>query len=180
MINLIPNEEKKKVFKDFYLRFVAVFFIMLGASLVFASAAILPAYFTSSIEESLISARLKTQQNEPISLPDQNTLAVIKDLKGKLALIEENKKNNFIFSQKVINEIILKKTPSIKITQISYRNDPESGKSIDISGVASSREALLAFRRALEDDPSFSKVELPISNFVRESNIKFSLSIIPL
>ena len=179
MINLIPNEEKKKMSKDFYFRLITVFFVMLGISLLVASVAILPSYFLSFAEESDINTKLELQNNEPIPLPDQNTLMVIKDLKNKLSQIENIQKNKSIFSQKVINEIIFKKTSNIKITEISYQKDPQTGEKIKISGLASSREVLLSFRRALEDDIAFSKVDLPISNFVKGSDIKFNLSLIP-
>ena len=51
MINLIPNEEKKKMSKDFYLRLLTLSFTMLGVSLLVASVAILPSYFLSSAEK---------------------------------------------------------------------------------------------------------------------------------
>ena len=57
--------------------------------------------------------------------------------------------------------------PSIKITEISYQNNSQTGEIIKISGKAPSREVLLSFRRALEDDAAFSKVDLPISNFCK-------------
>jgi len=179
MINLIPNEEKKKMSKDFYLRLMVVFFVMLSVSLLVASIALLPAYFLSSVEEVSINTKLELQNDEPIFLPDQSTLAIIKDLKSKLSLVENVQKNKTTFSQKAINEIILKKMPGIKITEISYQNDPQAGEKMNISGIAPSREVLLSFRRALEDDVAFSKVDLPISNFVKGSNIKFYLSLIP-
>ena len=77
------------------------------------------------------------------------------------------------------NEILLKKSPNIKITRISYKDDLKTGKKIDIEGLAPNREVLLLFRRALEDSTVFSKVDLPISNFIKGSNIKFHLSLIP-
>jgi len=178
MINLIPNEEKKKMSKDFYFRLATVFFMMLSVSLLIASILILPSYFLSSIEEDIFNTKLKSQEKS-ISLPDQDTLMVVKDLKNKLSLIENDEKNKSIFSTKVINEIILKKIPNIKITEIFYQND-KTGKKITVSGRASSRKILLLFRRALEDDVAFSKVDLPISNFVKGSDIKFYLSLIPL
>ncbi len=180
MINLIPNEEKKKMSKDFYFRLVTVLFVMLSISLLIASIVILPTYFLFSTEEDSIDTELELQNSESIPLLDQNTLVVIKDLGNKLNLIEDTQKNKFVFSQKVINEIILKKIPSIKITKISYQNNPQTGRKINISGKAPSREVLLSFRRALEDNVAFSKVDLPISNFVRGSNIEFYLSLIPL
>ncbi|MCX6751391.1 MAG: hypothetical protein NT161_01325 [Candidatus Nomurabacteria bacterium] len=181
MINLIPNEEKKKMSKDFYFRLITVFFAMLGISLLVASIAILPSYFLSSAEENAINTKLELQNNETIPLPDQNTLMAIKDLKNKLSQIENIQKTlvNVNDFKQVINEIIFKKTSNIKITAIFYKKDPQAGEEIKISGLASSREVLLSFRRALEDDIAFSKIDLPISNFVKGSNIKFSLSLIP-
>ena len=178
MINLIPNEEKKKMSKDFYLRLITMFFVMLSVSLLIASILILPSYFFSSIEEDVIDTKIKSQEKS-ISLPDPNTLMIIKDLENKLNSVENYEKNKYVFSTKVINEIILKKIPNIKITEIFYQNDPQTGKKISISGKASSREVLLSFRRALEDDAAFSKIDLPISNFVKGSVIKFYLSLIP-
>ncbi|OGI71356.1 hypothetical protein A3B84_00635 [Candidatus Nomurabacteria bacterium RIFCSPHIGHO2_02_FULL_35_13] len=178
MINLIPNEEKKKMSKDFYLRLITMFFVMLSVSLLIASILILPSYFFSSIEEDVIDTKIKSQEKS-ISLPDPNTLMIIKDLENKLNSVENYEKNKYVFSTKVINEIILKKIPNIKITEIFYQNDPQTGKKISISGKASSREVLLSFRRALEDDAAFSKIDLPISNFVKGSDIKFYLSLIP-
>ena len=71
------------------------------------------------------------------------------------------------------------KMPDIKITQIQYRNESIKGKTISISGVASSRDRLLLFKRELENNIAFKKVDLPISNFVKGSNIKFSLGLTP-
>ena len=93
MINLIPNEEKKRMSKDFYIRLAVVFFVMLGISFLIASASILPSYFLSFVEKNLINTKLEIQKNEQITLPDQNILIAIKDLKIKLNLIENNRKN---------------------------------------------------------------------------------------
>jgi hypothetical protein len=179
MINLIPIEEKRRMYRDFYFRVVAVAFFMLGVSLLIASIAILPSYFISSVEKNSIDEKLNVQNNEIIPVPDQVTLAAVKDLKGKLSFIENSEKNKFVFSKNVIGQIISKKVSSIKITEISYQNDIKTGKKISISGVAPSREMLLVFRKALEDDVAFSKVDLPISNFIKGSNIRFYLSLIP-
>jgi hypothetical protein len=178
MINLIPNEEKKKMSKDFYLRLTTMSFTMLGVSLFAISIAMLPSYFIASTEKNIIDTKLEMQKKE-ISLPNQGTLAIIGDLNNKLNLIANAEKSKFIYSERVLNEIILKKIPSIKITEISYQSDITLGTKISISGKAPSREVLLSFRKALESDVNFSQVDLPISNFVKGSNIVFSLTLIP-
>ena len=179
MINLIPTEEKKILAKDFYLRLVALFFIVLAVSVLIASAALLPSYFIASIKENLANTKLDLQKREPVPSIDKETLSMIGLLNNKLGLIEKAQVNKFIVTERIINEINLKKMPDIKITEILYENDPLIGKKISINGIAPSRERLLLFRRALEDDTFFKKVDLPISNFVKGSNITFYLSLIP-
>ena len=70
--------------------------------------------------------------------------------------------------------------PDIKINQISYENNLLKGKIINIKGSAVSRERLLLFRLAFENDANFKDVDLPISNFIKGSNIQFNLSLIAL
>jgi len=183
MINLIPKEEKKEMAKGFYYRLAVLFFVVVGISFLFACVAILPAYFLSLTGNNVAEEKLAAQKGEPVPLLDQQTLATIKDLNSKLDLIEKIENNKFNVSQKVINTIILKKMSGIKITDISYENDshnsPPQGRKISIEGTAPSRSLLLSFRQALEDDPNFKQVDLPISNFVKDSNIQFYLSLIP-
>lgn len=179
MINLIPNEDKKEMSKNFYFRLISLAFVMLGVSLLVASIAILPAYFFSTTQKNFFSEKFTLQENEPIPSLDQDTLSIIKDLKSKLSLIENTRKNEFVFSQKIINEILLKKMNSIKITEIFYENEKEGGKKVNIAGLAPNREVLLLFRQTLEENPAFSKVDLPISNFVKGSNIRFNLTLTP-
>ncbi|MFA5778056.1 MAG: hypothetical protein WC870_01005 [Candidatus Paceibacterota bacterium] len=179
MINLIPNQEKKKRVKDFYLRLVVVCFVLLSFCVLIGSVSILPSYFLSSVNKNLANKRLEAQKKEPVPLIDQSSLLMIEDLNKKLSLIENAEKNKYPISQKVINEIILKKMADIKINQITYKNSTLDGKKITIRGMAPSRERLLLFRRALEDNSVFKKVDLPISSFVKGFNIEFSLTLIP-
>src|SRR3989344_1917525 len=104
MINLIPNEEKKKTAKDLYFRLIAVFFTMLGLFLFVGSVSLLPSYILSSTEKSYIDSKLEMQKNEPLSDSDKNMVLVVKDLNNKLNLIEKSQKKKDVFSERVINE----------------------------------------------------------------------------
>ncbi len=179
MINLIPKEEREKKSKDFHLRVVVVSLVTFGFSMLVAALFILPSYFTSFIEKNSFDKKIEVQKNEPIPLPDQNALMAIEDLKNKMNLIENVNKNKSTFSERILNKILLKNMSGIKITGILYKNDAQTGEVVNINGVAISRDSLLLFRRALENDTAFSKIDLPVSNFVKGSDIKFSLSLIP-
>jgi hypothetical protein len=179
MINLIPNEEKKKKVKDFYFRLMVVFLMLLGFAVTIGCVAMFPAYFFSSIKKNLFETKLETEKKETIALLNQETVDAIADIKTKLGLVEQISNNRYIVSEEVINKILLKKMSDIKITGIAYDNSPDKGKSIILAGSAESRERLLLFKKALENDGAFKQVNLPISNFVKGTNISFSMTLIP-
>lgn len=179
MINLIPNEEKKKMIKGFYSRLIVLALFMVSTALGVAILALLPAYFLSNSKSNIATEKTEIQKTASIPFFDGETETIIKDINNKLNVIENAQKSGFSVSEKIINAIFVKKISSIKITQISYENNSTSGKKVRISGTAPSREVLLLFRRALEEDKSFKSVDLPISNFVKGSNIQFYISLIP-
>ncbi|MFA5840979.1 MAG: hypothetical protein WC847_01755 [Candidatus Paceibacterota bacterium] len=179
MINLIPKEEKKKMTMGFYFKLGILFFFMVDFCILVAFFSFLPSYFISSVKYSLIGEKLEAQKLEPLPPLGEQSLALVKDINSKLDLIEKFEKNRFLVSGKVINSILLKKRSDIKITQILYENSEAKGKKISITGSAPSREVLLLFRQALEDSPNFKNIDLPVSNFVKGSNISFYLTLIP-
>jgi Tfp pilus assembly protein PilN len=180
MINLIPTEEKKEIRKDFYSRLLTVFFMMLCFLVLILLIATSPSYIVSLEKKVSISQRLEKQKNEVMPEIDQQAVISIKDLDAKLALLVEARKNQYIFSQKVINEIVSQRVSGIKITRFSYENNPLDGKKVGITGLAQDREQLLLFREALESDSSFKQVDLPISNFVKGADIEFNLNLISI
>lgn len=180
MINLIPIEEKKKNRKDFYYRFFVIFFTMLIFSVLVLIIAILPTYFISYEKKISTNKRLEIQKSEIIPEIDQKARVITKNLDTKLNLLEKARQNKYVFSEKVINEILSKKTSSIKINRIFYENDALKGRKISITGIAQNREQLLLFRKALENDVFFKDVDLPISNFIKGQNIQFNLNLISI
>ena len=177
MINLIPNEEKKKMFKDFYFRLATLVFVLLSVSIFVGSISMLPSYFSSSVEKGFFEERLALQNFEAANSTGQNMSITVEDLKNRLNLIERETDNNFL-SERVINKIISKRIEGIKINEISYQLGSSGEEKINVNGNALSREILLSFRLSFEKDQSFSKVDLPISNFVKGSDIEFSLTLI--
>ncbi len=179
MINLIPKKEKKKIIINFYFRLAILIIVMLDFCILVAFFSLLPSYFISSIKYSLISAKLENQKLEPLPPREEDSLVLVKDIDNKVSLVEQFERNKFLLSVKVINSIFLNKRSDIKITQISYENNGINGRKISITGIAPSREVLLLFRQALEDSSTFKNVNLPISNFIKGSNINFNLSLTP-
>ena len=180
MINLIPIEEKKEIKTDFMFRFLTVFFSVLCCAIFILLIMMSPSYIVSLEKKNFINQKLNTQKNEVMPEIDQKALISIKDLNNRLKLLENARENDFIFSERVINEIMYKKLPGIKINRFFYQTDFLEGKKVSITGIAKNREQLLLFRQALEEDVLFKNVDLPISNFVKGSDIPFNLNLISI
>lgn len=179
MINLIPIEKKKKIVMYFYYKLFVVIIFALSFLIFILSFSVLPSYFVSSSDKNIINQKLEAQKLEIIPKLDEQTLSVLNSLNSKLTLIEKSKEEEYLVSQKVLSEIVSRKIPGIKINHIFYENNQKEGRRISINGTASSREQLLMFRQAFEDYSAFKKVDLPISNFVKGSNLQFNLNLIP-
>lgn len=179
MINLIPNQEKKKMAADFYLRLFTIFFVVIALAFFVGTLLLVPAYSLSLTQKNTISEKLEIEKELPLFKSNQEVLSTVRDLNIKINLLEKVNTDKFIVSERVIDEIILKKMSDIKINQISYEKNFLNEKSIYVQGNAPSRERLLVFRQMLENNPLFSEIDLPISNFIKGTNISFSLSLIP-
>ena len=181
MINITPKEEKIRLERDFYLR-VAIFFLaLLGVATIVACFAVLPSYITSLERKNFVNTQLEKQKNNNTPELDKTALGIAKDLDFKLKLMEKLQKNDYAFSSNVIDKVNAKKTNGIKITEISFdASGADKIKKIKVSGVAANREKLLEFRKLFEADSSFKSVDLPISNFIKGSNIQFYINLVIL
>jgi len=179
MINLIPKEEKRKMKVDFYFRIATLFLITLDCCAFIAFIALLPSYFLSSVKENLANSKISAQNDEPVPTVGEQSLSIAKGVNSKISLVETAEKNQFLLSTKIINTVIFKKGPNIKINRISYDNSTNQGKKVTINGTASSREALLFFRDTLASDPNVKNVNLPVSNFVKGTDIDFNITLTP-
>lgn len=179
MINLIPSEEKKVIRKVFYIRFVIVTFVVLGVGVLLSAILLLPSFFYSSLERDIAVTQLGLQKDNPPIEFEQGAENLIKDLENKLNLVENSQKDKFLVSERVINKIDAKLTSGIKVTEMNYLNDETKGMTLEVRGLALTRDDLLAFKSSFERDGDFKKVDLPISNFIKSTNIQFNLILTP-
>lgn len=179
MINLIPIEEKVRINREFCFRLLSVSFLTFGLLFLISCVVIFPSYVFLMEKKTAIDLKLDLQKKEPVPEIDQKALNIIEDLNKKIETVDKSQKERYDISTKIIKEILLRKIAGIKLTQIYYSVDELGEKRISMSGVASDRAHLLDFRKSLEADTSFSKVNLPISNFVKDSDIEFNLTLVP-
>jgi hypothetical protein len=175
MINILTKKAKKNITHEYYTRVVIVIFMM--SSLLFSASVFLmsPAYFYSVKKEEIAE---KSLSNFNLQNPGSN----LSELNGEILKNNEkltfllSKTPSYILSEDLIEKIIGLRTPGVSLNSISYVSSKNSHV-VSLSGVASDRVALRVFKESLETNESFATVDLPISNFVKPTNIDFSLTI---
>lgn len=178
MLNILPTEEKKKVLIEYRLRLATISVFAVG-SLVMASLFLLAPSYLLAV----------SKHNEVM-----NNLAALeeKDSRGgqekdvNLQIIAVNKKIDLFLKvgtpgalkpASVITKIMDIKGDAIRITGFTFDATADQERVV-ITGTALDREKLSQFIETLKKDPAFTSVDLPISSYVKSSNIDFSAVIV--
>lgn len=146
--------------------------IVLGvAALVGISAILLlPTIITINSRFSIVSSQIEVLENSGTiaSEIDLSTLEKrAKEIQGSLAVPEKTQITEYINTIKSItpNSIIINRFTS------------DNGSLVEVFGTADSREVLQAFINTLESDKRVAIVDSPVSNFIKNKNGTFKLTI---
>lgn len=175
MLNIFPTEEKKKILVEYRLRLGVVSVFALGA-LVFSSLVLLaPSYLLAVTKYNSISDELTALESKQGRGGQEKEVGVqIREENKKIDLFLKGDTSGKLVPSQVISNIIGIKGVAIKIQGFTY--DASAGQErLVITGIAADRDGLARFVETLKKDPTYTKVELPISSYVKSSNIGFSI-----
>jgi hypothetical protein len=175
MINLLPEKEKIALRKEYRLRFIIVaewmlLIVILGAAVLMAPSYLL-SYSKRKSTESIYSKPATEKQQEYIELNRKITsgkalISLLKPVKPPL----------------VVSDLIAVVTKhhvknAISVTDIFYAFTEPSTTKIQVRGIAKTRQNLIDFKSALEQEPSIEKADFPVANLAKDSNIDFTLTL---
>lgn len=173
--NLLPPIEQKSVLHMYRKRFLALVFFSVAFLLLSGAVLLLPSYIVlRNNAEVLIIKRDQLQKEETSSI--QGTLATtIADINKRLAVFPDVVMPSPVVGT-FVAPVLKRKTGAVHITNLSYNTADGGGISLQISGTAASRSDLLAFADALKTEKGFKNVTVPISSFIKDSNVTFSIT----
>lgn len=175
MINLLPQSEKKKLQKEFWLRYGVVALLVLSALEVFSFISFVPSYIaltnsTGKMSEELAAMRATTP---PGGEATQNDLNVIK---SEITLLKSAATKDTPPSQ-MMSILLGQKPAGIVVTRFTYART-ELGVSAQISGNAGKPEDLILYRKLLKDDKDHVKDARYAQSFInKKSDIDFLLTV---
>lgn len=174
MINLLPQKEKTLIIKEYHLRRLALYLAMALALVVVAGVLLLPSYVLSLYKKN---AAESSYIRPPVTNPEESKELLSRVNKGKAALLALEPEQPSKMPIELVTMITSLKTDENRINSIKYTFKPPQSFEVMVTGVAKNRQSLISFKNALEAVPGLDEVELPVSNFAKDSNIKFSLTI---
>lgn len=172
MINLLSQDEKKKLRREYYLRFgiiaLCAFFVLEMLSLLLFT----PAYYTLYLStKDLSEGLLEKRALAPMESDEaQKNLTKIKkeiaQLQPSLGIVD-------VPLSVLFAEIVAQKPGGIELNMFAYIRSGNS-VSMQVSGVAQTQEDLIAFRRDIKTNPRILDFKYGSSFITKKSNIDFN------
>ncbi|MEK9166212.1 MAG: hypothetical protein AAB846_00585 [Patescibacteria group bacterium] len=174
-MNLLPEEEKKEVGQERMRRFLVV--ALLGCAGVFGigSILLLPSYFFAEYQQRESERGLQALTSSPeigrMKEEKKEAEARAATFSKLEALFAESKSVAVPFGL-----VLAARSEGVKISSLSYSISKDIEK-ISVRGRSAKRADLVDFSNRLEAVREFSKVSSPISNFLKEEDSEFLLTL---
>ena len=176
MINLLPPEEKEKLFLKKKEKLIAILVIMV---LVFLICLIL---ILSSIKihvadeansQKIILEQVEKEYQTPNFL---NLKSIVQKYNKIIIQLKNVYEQKLYFSQtlKVISNI--QRPDGLYLTELSLSRGENKKNKVTVAGISDSRENLLLFKKNIEEDKKIENSYLSPENWTNPKNINFNLS----
>jgi hypothetical protein len=174
MINLLPDNEKANVAREYKLRRLAVFLICLIIIGVLTVIFLAPSYVLSIYKGRTMVVKVNQPSLDDIAR-QKNFQNQINSAKVYLGILTPSPDK--MYPSDIIELLINDKTNANSITNINYTRPDANTILVQVSGISASRQSLSSYTEALAKKPGIIKVDVPVANFIQDTNIAFSFTI---
>ena len=175
MLNLLTKPEKKKIIREYRVRFWVVAFSLALAGEVISLILLIPPYLSAQSRLNLLDSQSVGLQAQNLTSESSSLGAVVRQTNAYLNAFNSSSTPTGVV--KVMQDVVGVKGNSVRFKSLFYK--PGNGKQrILISGNANSRQSLLDFDKNIKSLPDVVSVDLPVSNFAQSKDINFSVDIL--
>ncbi len=166
--NLIPEEQKKIIASEQWLRVMRFFGIGATAILIIGIALLAPSYLPLYFQSRELERGLNMRQVAGKKINADEILAVVSNVQSIISSLRQSAANPAgalgIFDLLTVNQ---------QGIDISAFNIDQLGN-LSITGHANTRANLLAFEQRLRDSSRFQDITSPLANMIQETDITFN------
>ena len=173
MANLLPTTARSNVTREYWLRVATAWLLLVGTATFMVTTLQIPSYVLLTEQSSGYDAMFAevSSDNEQF----ESAVASILETNEISRLLGENP--DAVHFTDLINELNRLANRDIELSSIRVARESGVVETISVSGDANTRSALVGFRAALEASEFFTAAELPFSNFAKDNDIPFTITI---
>ena len=172
---LLPEKEMRNLRREYRVMIFILLMFFCSSAILIGIASLFPAYILSLTQEKESSTKQEVLKKDRAISGIDSIIDEFKKTSEILNKLKTNKKEE-VFSQ-TIKSVIDNRIPNITYNSIFMDRveDNNQEMQIEIQGISSTRESVLAFKKSLESNPFISKIEFPISDLIKTKNISYAV-----
>lgn len=175
LTNLVPHSKTKLFRREYFIRLVTVSFILAALFFFIQCILLLPSYIYETQAVSSNTDRLSRLSADLATTEDQQVQTRLAALQTEATHLQSL--GTAPSASATIKAVLLVPRPGIVLSGFSFTPPTETAGTMQVSGVAGTREQLRSFDAALAALPFVKAADLPISNYAKESNIPFTITL---
>jgi type IV pilus assembly protein PilM len=176
ILNVLPKSEKASIKKEYWMRIANVSLSLFALIGLISTALLLPLYFFSTTKESLAESRLEDFNRENPEVITKSADHLINDINSKLVILDKSNQS-YQVNDRILGSILNNRPSGITFSQILYDKKGEGKSTLEVRGISKDRTTLRNFKSLLDANEDYTKVDLPISDFIEPYDINFTISI---
>lgn len=177
IVNVLPEEEKNILRKEYWKRFVITFLTFCSVSIIIFIFLLVPAYFLSITKQEIQEEKLNVFNSNNKNLPNLDLNSIITNINKKLELLS-TVKPSYSFYEDILGTVLSNNIKGITFSQLLLSKREDKSLMLEVHGESRDRETLRNLKAIVDKNPKVTSTILPISNFLEKSNLNFTLSII--
>lgn len=176
MANVLPKSFRDGIKSEYKLRLATASLALLTMVLLSATILLAPSFILTESRLSQKRTTLNSLSKEESSTSTEQNKDIIARVNEKLSVVRMQTSK---LEPTDIAQLITQAKPNgVSVRRVSIKeSEGESAQSIDINGVARTRDVLLKFEDNLGNKAEVQKVNLPIDTLASRQNAEFSLTL---
>lgn len=177
MANLLPQEYRKGLYREYGLRLAICGLVLLAFSMAVAVLLLAPSLILTEARYEQNQTRLDSVTSSTSSEGFEQVKDIIASTNKKLEAVQSSQYGK-LKPTDTVSLITQSKPAGVQVYKLRLEEvDDEQAATINITGNASTRDSLLSFEKNLKNNSQVTSVELPISTLADRRNAEFSMTV---
>lgn len=177
MINLLPEQAKERLAEERFSRFLIVFGVLFSVIVSIGVFLLWIPWITVELQEREFEKQLAAAEQSPLLSRVAQIEKSLSSLNSTVEAYERNR-GDILLVSRIIDAVLSHAGSGISLLSFSYSvsSGADRVSQFQIDGIARDRKTLISFSDTLDGDAMIENVQSPISNFLEETNIEFTLT----